>query len=168
MPDHPPAILAPAQLQALRRLLHYSAPEAARWVAADDERQTGVEERTWNRWEAGARPGPPNIAARLLELVAWRAQRLAELRQLAQHPQPLVLAWHDDADDWPEHGALRRPAQSAAAQLLAELGPARVQLAPFDATGFRAWRGAAAGRVTLRDHDAWAAAAARPGSPARA
>lgn len=152
--------MTPAQLSALRRLLHYSAPEAARWVAADAERPKGVEDRTWNRWESGTRPVPPNIAAAVLQLVAWRGQHLDALRAL---PAPVVLPWHDDADDWPGPGALRRPAQSAAAQLLAELGPDRVRLVTFDARAFAGWRAAGHGQGLALDaaHAAWAAQAAQ-------
>lgn len=122
------------QLAALRRLLHYSAAEAGRWIAADPpDRPRGVEERTWNRWEAGARPVPPNIAARVLQLVAWRAAELQRLRALAAAHPPgaaLALPWYDDRDDWPGDGAHWRPYQSAVAALLAELGPGALVLQP--------------------------------------
>lgn len=122
------------QLAALRRLLHYSAAEAGRWVAAQPpERPHGVEERTWNRWEAGARPIPANIAARMLQLVAWRASELQRLRALeAAHPPgaPLALTWYEDRDDWPGDGAHWRPYQSAVAALLADIGPDALVLQP--------------------------------------
>jgi hypothetical protein len=166
--------MTPQQLSALRRLLHYSAPEAARWIAADRERPQGVEERTWNRWESGARPVPPNIAARALELVAWRRRALDAARQLARGAAPgapALLVWYDDGDDWPEHGALWRPAQSAAAALLAELGPDALCLVPFDARAYRAWLSGQPGRPDdAATRTAWASAqpcaqAADGGSP---
>lgn len=159
--------MTPTDLQALRRFLFYSAPEAARWLAADEQRPQGVEERTWNRWEAGARPVPDNIAARVASLAAWRGQVVAAGRQAgAQAGRPLVLVVYDDADDWPAHGALRRPHQSAAAQLLAELGPELVRLVPFEVASFRAWQ---QGRPGLPDEpgaDLWAAHQLTSGSGA--
>lgn len=156
--------MTPTELEALRRLLFFSAPEAARWLAADDQRPQGVEERTWNRWEAGARPVPDNIAARVASLAAWRGQVVAAGRQAgAQAGRPLVLVVYDDADDWSLHGALRRPHQSAAAQLLAELGPELVRLVPFDLASFRAWRQGRADRI---DSDLWAAHQLTSGSGA--
>lgn len=137
--------MTPTELQALRRLLGYSPPEAARRVAADPERPQGVEERTWQRWERGERPPPPNIAQRVRELVAWRTLALADGRQLIEQQLraaagPVRLLWYDQADDWPEAAALWRPAQTVAAQLLAEHEPGAVALVPFDAGAFRAWR----------------------------
>lgn len=150
--------MTPTELQSLRRFLFYSAPEAARWVAADDQRPQGVEERTWNRWEAGARPAPDNIAARVASLAAWRGQVVDAGRLAgAQAGRPLVVVVFDDADDWPGPGALRRPHQSAAAQLLAELGSDLVRLVPFDAADFRAWRQGRSGPIEAQTPDLWAA-----------
>jgi hypothetical protein len=142
------------ELQALRRFLFYSAPEAARWVAADEDRPRGVDERTWNRWESGARPIPENIAASVADLVRWRGQLVAAGHQAGR---PLVVVVFDDADDWPRPGALRRPWQSAAAQLLADLGPALVHLVPFDAAAFRVWRQGHTGAPASLTPDHWAA-----------
>lgn len=169
--------MTPTELHALRRWLCFSGPEAARWIAAEDDRPKGVEERTWNRWEAGARPVPDNIAARVLQLVAYRALLLRswhDQAQAATQAHPLALPWHDDGDDWPDARPLHRPAQSAAAQLLAELGPDRVRLVPFDVAAFRAWRetvGADAHALPPAAlHQAWArhAAQAEPVTPAAA
>lgn len=134
------------ELQALRRLLFLSSPEAARWVAADEERPRGVDERTWNRWESGRVSIPRNVAARVLELVAWRAaaissalEALAELRQQQGEPEALRLVAYPETDDWRGPAALWRPAQSAAAHVLA-LWPQLVRLVPFDARAYLAWR----------------------------
>lgn len=149
--------MTPTELQALRRFLFYTAPEAARWLACDGQRPQGVEERTWNRWEAGARPVPENIAARVLSLAAWRAAVVAAGRLAgARVGCPLVVVVYDDADDWPGPGALRRPHQSAAAQLLAELGHYLVRLVPFDARAFRTWAQARTGTGEAPTPDAWA------------
>ena len=91
------------ELQALRRLLFFTAPEAARLIARDDARPRGVDERTWNRWEAGKVPIPPNVAAAVLSLVAWRDRyKLELLGQLAAQPGgTLRLIWYAEIDDWP-------------------------------------------------------------------
>jgi len=158
------------ELQALRRLLGLSVAEAARWLAADAARPQGVEERTWNRWEAGARPVPDNVAAALLELVAWWCEHLAQLRaELASGPaaQPLRVLWYAEPDDCPpgppalQRRQRWRPGQAAAAQLLAEAPAGAVQLVSFDPAAFARWRQP----LGLADDDAaraaWAAAAAQ-------
>lgn len=112
------------ELQALRRLLFLTPPEAARWVAADAERPQGVEERTWNRWEAGTKPVPDNIARAVLALVAWRAQVVAEIRDAisADPRHALALPWVDDLDAWPDRNRARwRAHQSACAHVLASM-----------------------------------------------
>lgn len=129
------------EVQALRRLLMYSAADAARRVATDADRPDGVQERTWNRWESGQQPMPDNVAARLLDLVEWRARALAQARHelAASGAAGLRVIWYSEADDWPDQPALWRPAQSVAAQLLAEhLG--RLHLVQFDARAFNVWR----------------------------
>lgn len=144
----------PPELQALRRLLFYSAPEAARWVARDAERPRGVEERTWNRWEAGQRPIPDNIAARIRELIAWRDRHRRELG-------PGVVIWYAEADDWPGPPELWRPAQSVIAQCLAER-PDRVRIVAFDLRGFQAWCRANGRADDLASRAAWAESATPP------
>lgn len=159
-------------LQALRRLLHYSAEEAARDIPADAERPHGVEVRTWHRWESGQRPIPPNVRGRVLELTTWRTQRLEQLRDAAQAaaPGPLVVVWYIDRDDWTggatgcDGGVLWRPEQSAAAAALAELGLDRVRLVPFDARAYNVWRRAQGIADGPQTRQRWAelAAAADP------
>lgn len=129
-----------ATLGALRRLLFFSAPEAARWVARDAARPQGVEERTWNRWEAGKLPVPDNIAAAVLRLVAWREKALQAAQDTLAQEAFIAVPWYAEADDWPGPPALWRPAQSVAAALLAEHGMHLVRLAAFDALAFHAWR----------------------------
>ena len=124
------------ELQALRRLLFFTPAEAARRIAADDQRPDGVEERTWNRWEAGQRPVPENIAAGMLALVKWRGTELARLRQELQRARSgaLLLPWPAEVDDWTRGRLTWRPYQSAVAQLLAE-APDQVKLAGGDLQG---------------------------------
>ena len=158
------------ELQALRRLLFYSAPEAARWVARDAERPRGVEERTWNRWEAGKVQIPPNIGAAVLDLVAWRSRyRSTLLGQLATQPGgTLRLIWYAEADDWPEARELWRPAQSVIASVLAESD--RVQLVAYDLRACQAWQRAHGRPDDLASRADWAASVAPtyaiPGPPA--
>lgn len=139
--------MTPRQLEALRKHLHFTVPEAARWVAADAERPRGVEERTWNRWEAGKVAIPANIAARMVELVRWREAAADELydahwRHPAQHPA--VLIWYDCREDWPGKPEHWRPTQSAMADLLTAAvldgRPDALRLVPFDAHAFNRWR----------------------------
>ena len=117
------------ELHALRRLLFLTPPEAARWVAADAERPRGVDERTWNRWEAGQRPAPDNIEDALRALVAWRADLVDSLtdhlhQHLASAHGPYVLPWVDDRDAWPGGNVARwRAHQSACAAVLAAAPP---------------------------------------------
>lgn len=124
------------ELQALRRLLFFTTAEAARRIAADDQRPDGVEERTWSRWESGQRPIPENIAGAVLALVRWRAAELARLRQELQRAVggALVLPWPIEAEDWTRGRATWRPYQSAVAQLLAE-APDQVRLAGGELQG---------------------------------
>lgn len=64
------------ELQALRHLLFFSVPEAALLLASSDDRPTGVQERSWRRWEDGTNPVPDNIAQQILRLCEWRAKAL--------------------------------------------------------------------------------------------
>jgi hypothetical protein len=151
------------ELQAFRRLLFYSASEAARYLAADSERPNGVEERTWNRWEAGQRPVPENIAARVRELLAWRAARIeegrADIDERWRRPggaPPLRLLGYFEPDDWMGPRELMRPMQSVTAQLLAEAQPGLVALVAWDWRAFGEWARATGQRDTLASRAAWA------------
>lgn len=155
--------MTPRQLEALRKHLHFTVPEAARWVAADAERPRGVEERTWNRWEAGKVAIPANIAGRIVEL--YRLQRDYSNELFAQHycqatkDAPAVLIWYDYRDDWPGDPAHWRPMQSAIAELIAAAAMdgdtlESVRLVPFDAQSFNRWRGARPD--TAAERTAWA------------
>ena len=135
------------ELQALRRLLFFSVAEAARYLAVDDQRPAGVEERTWNRWEAGKGRVPANIAATVRQAVQYRASaiealadQLAQLRASAGQRKPLVLTWYAEVDDWPLAPVLWRPAQSALASCLADPQAEPVHLVAFDARAFNLWR----------------------------
>jgi len=136
------------QLEALRKHLHFTVPEAARWVAASPERPRGVEERTWNRWESGKVAVPPNIAERICELVRWRDDQAdsiwSSLWPLLNASTPLSLIWYDYREDWPGDPAHWRPMQSAMAELLTlavrDGNADSLRLVPFDSQAYHAWR----------------------------
>ena len=137
------------ELGALRRLLMLSAAEAARWVACDELRPAGVEERTWNRWESGKVPVPDNIARQVGRLAQWRAELVQRLGaqvsgMWAATRRPVPLVWYTEAEDYLGPPAQWRPHCSALAATLdaAQRGQlqAQVELVPFDAGPFNRWR----------------------------
>ena len=139
------------ELGALRRLLLFSAAEAARWIAADDLRPHGVEERTWNRWESGKVPVPENIARQLVFLAAWRAEIIATLSSEVAHlwhatQRPVALVWYAEAEDFAGAPERWRPHCSALATMLDKSTRRevewRIDLVPFDPGPFNRWRAA--------------------------
>lgn len=150
------------ELQALRRFLFFSAAEAARYLAADEDRPQGVEERTWNRWESGKLPVPPNIAATVRQAVAFRETALQQVtaavmqaRQEQGTPDQVVLLWYAELDDWPHQPVLWRPHQSALAWSVAA-SPDLIHLVAFDARAFNLWRLAQSMADTPDARAAWA------------
>lgn len=132
-----------ATLAALRRLLFFSVPEAARWVPVASDRPQGVEDRTWNRWEAGKVPVPANIAERMRELVNWAdAAEQKALARLGKLPsdQPFAprLVWYAEADDFYEHPLYWRPHCAVMARLAAKYPS--IELVQFDAQAYQQWR----------------------------
>lgn len=137
------------ELGALRRLLMFSAAEAARWVAADDERPDGVEERTWNRWEGGKVPVPQNVATAILGLAKWRADYVRTMSNRVAHlwqatSSHVALTWYVEADDFLGPPERWRPYCSALATIYehAERGEldARVTLVTFEPGPYQRWR----------------------------
>lgn len=134
------------ELQALRRLLFFSVAEAARFLAADEARPNGVEERTWNRWESGKVAVPDNIAATVRQAAGYRAEFIDTVAQAVQDSQAqhgsqaqLCIVWYAELEDWPHPPLLWRPQQSAVAAVVAEQGDA-CRLVAFDAAAFNRWR----------------------------
>lgn len=160
--------MSPKHLAALRKLLHFSAAEAARYVTASQDRPHGVEDRTWNRWEAGHAPIPPNVVHTMLHLAAWRRTILAGLKvihadALGGKPHgPVALLWYDELEDWPGDAVEWRPWQSAVASLLdhaAELGqPEAFRLVRFDAQAYHRQRCANGLPDSDQQRQAWAQA----------
>lgn len=135
------------ELQALRRLLFFSAPEAAQWVAASEERPAGVSERAWRLWEAGERPIPADVAECLRSLADWRSLMLANVgaeiaeAQIKTGSLPgVVLVWYKSLTDWLNNGEpelIWRPQHSVLAHLAAT--HKNVRLAEFDAASYSDW-----------------------------
>lgn len=130
--------MTPTTLQALRRLLFFSRPEAAELVG-------GVTERSWNFWESGDRPIPADVIERINDLVLWRESAIhAATHQILDADIPantdVYLVWYDKLDDWmslpgrkPE---LWRPQCSVVAQICADIDAIAV---PFDAHDYQNW-----------------------------
>lgn len=155
--------MTPATLQALRRLLFFSVPEAATLLGQ-------VTERSWRMWEHGERSIPADVVSTMQRLCAWRAQALASaeagIRDLqARHgPQAAsVLVWYQTLDDWATLPAreplLWRPQCSVVAELAARRW---ATLVAFDGHAYRQWLGDRKDSEPLRG--AWAALQP-PGQP---
>jgi len=148
------------ELQALRRLLFFSVPEAALLVAASDERIDGVQERTWRRWEDGTLIVPANIAERMLALCSWRDQALDAVRGAisdasANHGElDLVMVWYESLDGWltlnGREPVLWRPQCSVMAEAVA-MG---AWLVKFDSVSYAKWLGKQTDSEQMRG--AWA------------
>lgn len=149
------------ELQSLRRLLFFSVPEAALLVAASPERLTGVQERTWRRWEDGSVPVPENIAQAIMALAGWRSRAVAAMResvnQMAQahgDEASLNVVWYDTLDDWASlagrEPVLWRPHCSVVAEAVA----AGARLVEFDSAAYAMWLGKRSDSEPMRG--AWA------------
>lgn len=157
--------MTPTTLQALRRLLFFSVPEAARWIPASAQRPGGVTERSWRLWEDGSRKIPADVIARMSGLCGWRERALeaavsqiSEARaKLGEHNEGAApaLVWYDQVEDWCSIPArapvLWRPQCSVIADLVARYDAVAV---PFDRTAYARWRGKRPDAETLRA--AWA------------
>lgn len=142
------------EIEALRRLLFFSVPEAAALIG-------GASEQAWRRWEAGTRAVPADVAARMGDLVAWRLAAIdAAVRQIAAAPDSadVYLVWYHSLDDWAtlpgREPALWRPQQSVVAALAGEF-PGRVVLVRFDGPAYAAWLAGRPDNETARSQ--WAA-----------
>ena len=155
------------ELQALRRLLFFSAAEAARHLAADEERPQGVEERTWNRWEAGKMPVPGNVADAVRQAVAYRSEVIETLTgELMAATLPPVTLWYAEQDDWPGPAVLWRPHQAGTAAVVGD-APGRLRLVAFDARSYSLWRRDQGAADTPATRLAWAVAHGEDTPPTR-
>jgi hypothetical protein len=142
-----------AELEALRRLLFFSAPEAARLVG-------GVSERAWQYWERGRRRIPRRVAETTLRLVQWRSRTIAaQIDAMERGPgaAPVSLVWYETEDDWMtlpgREAVLWRPHCSAVAELYATR-PESIRLRVFDAEAYSQWLAGRADSEQMRA--AWA------------
>ena len=143
------------ELEAARRLLFFSPPEAAAMVS-------DTSEQAWRRWESGARKVPDDVAQRMRELIEWRQAAIdATIKQIsvAPHDSVIALIWYDNLDDWAtlpgREPAQWRPHQSICAGILAEF-PGRLSLVRFDPVTYSAWLAGREDTETMRGQ--WAAA----------
>jgi len=147
--------VSPTELQALRRLLFFTQAEAAAMIA-------GASERAWKHWEAGARPVPADVAARIRELAAWRESAIrailegidANIARMGGAPASIPLVYYERAVDWQGEPAMWKPHQSACAALVAI--NERVRLVRFDSVTYANWLGRKADTGSSRA--TWAAA----------
>lgn len=119
----------PTTLQALRRLLFFSVPEAAEHIG-------GVTERSWRKWEDGDRAIPEDVIERITAMLDWRRTALAEAeaaikdarRAMRGHAEgaPPTVTWYTSAAAWARaerrHPEMWRPHCSVVAELCARHG----------------------------------------------
>lgn len=148
--------MSPSTLQALRRLLFFSRPEAATLVSASEERPRGVSDRAWRQWEAGEFPVPVDVRSSIERLAEWRQRAIdAAVKQISTAPagSSIALIWYESLDDWAtlpgREPVLWRPQQSVCAALLAEF-PGRLRLVPFDGPDYSDWLGQRDDSETMR------------------
>ena len=143
------------ELEAARRLLFFSPPEAAAMVS-------NTSEQAWRRWESGSRKVPDDVAQRMTELIEWRQAAInATVKQISAAPKEasIALVWYDSLDDWAtlpgREPTLWRPQQSVCAAVLAEF-PGRLRLVRFDPPAYSVWLAGRNDSETMRGQ--WAAA----------
>lgn len=146
--------MIPCQLEAARRLLFFSPPEAASMVS-------DTSEQAWRRWESGARKVPDDVVNRMTGLIEWRQAAIdATVKQISAAPMEasIALIWYESLDDWAtlpsREPALWRPQQSVCAAVFAEF-PGRLRLVRFDAPAYSVWLAGRNDSETMRGQ--WAA-----------
>lgn len=123
--------MTPTTLQALRRLLFFSVPEAAARIG-------GVSERYWRKWEQGERPIPDDVSETVTRMVSWRKTALAEAEKALIDARRAMSArghteaaaaqitWYVSAAAWaqaePRAPEMWRPHCSVVAELCARHG----------------------------------------------
>ena len=142
------------ELEALRRLLFFSPPEAATMVS-------DTSEQAWRRWESGSRKVPEDVEQRITDLFEWRQAAIdATVKQIsaAQPEATIALIWYESLDDWAtlsgREPVLWRPQQSVCAAVFAEF-PGRLRLVRFDVPAYSAWLSGRKDSETMRGQ--WAA-----------
>jgi hypothetical protein len=146
--------MIPCQLEAARRLLFFSPPEAALLIS-------GTSEQAWRRWEAASRSVPSDVEKKILDLLQWRQAAIdAGVKQInmVSPEASIALIWYKSLDDWAtlpgREPVLWRPQQSVCAALMAEF-PGRLRLVNFDGPVYATWLAGREDSETLRGQ--WAA-----------
>lgn len=120
--------MTPATIQALRRLLFFSAPEAAELIG-------GVTERSWRFWETGERPVPADVIEKVTSLVRWREKAIAEYAATMSADKPAIV-WYSTMADWlsldGREKAAWRPYCSVVAELCASRGAVAIEFLGAD------------------------------------
>lgn len=125
--------MTPTTLQALRRLLFFSVPEAAEHIG-------GVTERSWRKWEDGDRAVPDDVVKKITAMIAWRTNALTEAeaaikdarRAMRGHDEgeSPVVTWYVTPQAWARAERKRpemwRPHCSVVAELCARHGAVAV------------------------------------------
>jgi hypothetical protein len=144
------------ELEALRRLLFFSRPEAAVLVGQSSE-------RAWNFWERGDRAVPRDVADLMVNLADWRIKAIRAARYAIQEapagrgePESIALVWYATQIDWMSlegrEPHLWRPHCSVIASLLASEPLAN--LVEFDGPAYSAWLAGREDSETMRSQ--WA------------
>lgn len=134
--------MTPSTLQALRRLLFFSVPEAALLVGQ-------VTERSWRLWETGERTIPQDVQDSIRGLCQWRAlalataeKQIAALKASHGAAASVALLWYQSLDDWASlpgrEPAQWRPQCSVVAELAARHG---ARMVAFDGPAYAQWLG---------------------------
>lgn len=141
--------MTPATLQALRRLLFFSVPEAAIMIG-------DVTERSWRFWEDGKRPIPADVIERIRLLLDWRRRAAQTALDVIGNHRPAALVWYQSLDDWmtlpDREPVFWRPHCSVVAEMCATVDAIAV---PFSVPNYRAWLGERGDAEAVRG--AWAA-----------
>ena len=118
------------ELQAFRKLLFFTTPEAAYQLGQ-------CSAHTWRQWESGERVIPENVSEMMHDLVHWRQQAVEAMRaeiaracsEQGAMPEVIELTWFESLSQWLNTpgpaGELRdpihwRPHQSVLAQIATE------------------------------------------------
>lgn len=157
--------MTPTTLQALRRLLFFKIPDAARLIAATPEQPQGVPEQTWQEWECGNQPVPEYVTQKLMELNEWRSAALdatadnirLQMKEKGGKPDSIFVIWYDSLEDWTSlpnrEPVMWRLQQAVCAALMGMFSI--IKLVPFNSLAYHTWRSEREDNESLRAE--WAA-----------
>lgn len=151
--------MTPQKIEAYRRLLFMSIPEASRWLGRTLHNPKGVNDRYWRLLENGQRSVSLDIQKNIRALVFWRTSALAvTTNRIKKSPLGSVyLIWYHTEADWlslkTNEVSLWRPQQSVVADMLSK--HSNIEVVSFDLGVFKAWLGNNEDTEIARDR--WAA-----------